>query len=71
MAETDLVKFKKFFEKYGIEFKRAKIPVSYSDETINTNQYFMTGEKTSCDIHEGSAWCFDDEGNFVLVEEGS
>ena len=71
MEETDLAKFKEFFEKYGIEFKRAKRPVSYSDEAIRTKQYFMTGEKVSCDIHEGSAWCFDDEGNFIIVEEGS
>lgn len=71
MAETDLIRFKKFFKKYGIEFERAIRPVSYSDETSGTNQYFMTGEKVSCDIHEGSAWCFDNEGNFVLVEEGS
>lgn len=71
MTETDLVKFKKFFEKYGIEFERATRPVSYSDEAIETNQYFMTGERVSCDIHEGSAWCFDDKGNFVLVEEGN
>lgn len=71
MKKTDLVKFKEFFEKYGIEFERAKIRVSCSDETSGTNQYFMTGEKVGCYIHEGSAWCFDDEGNFILVEEGS
>lgn len=71
MRKTDLVRFKEFFEKYGIEFKRATRPVSYSDETIETNQYFMTGEKVSCDIHEGTAWCFDNDGNFIIVEEGS
>lgn len=71
MRKTDLVRFKEFFEKYGIEFERAEIRVSCSDETSGTNQYFMTGEKVGCDIHEGSAWCFDNEGNFILVEEGS
>lgn len=71
MKKTDLVRFKEFFEKYGIEFERAEIHISYSDETSGTNQYFMTGEKVCCDIHEGSAWCFDNEGNFILVEEGS
>lgn len=71
MTKTDLVRFKEFFEKYGIEFEHAATPVSWSDETIKTNQYFMTGGKVSCGVHEGSAWCFDDEGNFIIVEEGS
>ena len=67
---TDLEKFKKFFAEYGIELSTPCFRISYSDETEGLAQYMMTGEKVSCDIHEGTAWCFDDEGNFVLVEEG-
>lgn len=68
---TDLEKFKDFFREYGIDIEPAGRRISYSDETEGLKQYIMSGEKASCDIHEGSVWCFDDEGNFVLVEEGS
>ena len=68
---TDLEKFKDFFREYGIDIETAKFRGSYSDETDGLKQYIMSGEKAISDIHEGSVWCFDDEGNFVLVEEGS
>lgn len=71
LRKTDLEKFKDFFREYGIDIEPAKMRRSYSDETEGLEQYIMLGEKAISDIHEGSVWCFDDNGNFVLVEEGS
>lgn len=71
IRKTDLEKFKDFFREYGIDIEPVWRRRSYSDETEGLKQYIMLGEKAITDTHEGSVWCFDDEGNFVLVEEGS
>ena len=68
---SDFEKFQKFFQEYGIDIKLSQFRRSYSDSTDGLKQYYMDGDTVDIDSIEGSVWCFDKDGKFIKVVEGS